>query len=632
MSLFPYPALTTDVDAIRILTLLPGAFSDSLVGTLSPVLFSDRPKYIALSYTWGFSYPDNSKVPISYHDSTGTPGLITINHESLLVRRNLYLALLHLRSITQPITLWVDAICINQADTDERNRQVSLMSFIYTRATMVISWLGVKKYSRATGIFRTMSFESRLGQAQHLATALANDNTMRCSPRPTRSTIIRIAESAYWSRLWVVQEVCLPRLLFFVYGAEIWACDDFRQWVPVIPNGFRAMLQLLETREKRHTDMMRLETLVERFTSSKCLELRDRVFGLIGCANDIHPFTAHKSYPNPSNCGVAPLPESHGAIGSLCVDYSLSFCQIWANLIKLIFQARSIGGRFKAKHELSQGRTGLLMNEERAISIVRTACMIQNALGQRLEEEIVSRNHTIDDPTIIRAVGYIAGRVLRLGPECGALIGSSQAQQEWASSWPELYQKADDLEMLRRMSEDFTADLLSCKQSDIDRVRRTCSAPVTAEPVTLSEDTLGRIRESQSSILDEEISANIPAENREPRICLGTGYVMGLVPSAAETGDIIVRFWDCDAAVVMRPLKTIHTDTEKAVSWNLIGRAKVADVCNRRSTPGYDVRAEQCLRGIAEPGLSEKLPGYFGAVYVNFDLPTLQIVTACTTT
>ncbi|KAI0802245.1 heterokaryon incompatibility protein-domain-containing protein [Xylaria sp. FL0064] len=596
MSSFPYPALTTSVDAIRILTLLPGDFSDPLVGTLSPVFFSDRPKYIALSYTWGFSYPDNSKVPISYQDSTGKPALITINHESLLVRRNLYLALLHLRSITQPITLWVDAICINQADTDERNRQVSLMSFIYTRATMVISWLGVKKYSRATGIFRTMSFESRLGQAQHLATALANENAMRCSPRPTRSTTIRIAESTYWSRLWVVQEVCLPHLLFFVYGAEIWACDDFQQWVPasaddtqspVITNGFRAMLQLLETREKRHTDMMRLETLVERFTSSKCLELRDRVFGLIGCANDIHPFMEHESYPKAPNCGIYPLqfpiallPESRVAIGLLSVDYSLSFCQIWADVIKLIFQARSIGGQ-----------TELIMNEERAISIVRTAGMIQNALGQRLEEEIASHNHTIvsDDPTMIRAVGYIAGRVLRLGPEYGALIGSSQAQQEWTSCWPELYQKAEDLEMLRRIGEEFTADLLSCTKSDIDRVRCIRSTPVTAEPVTLSRDILRRIRESQNPVLDEEISANLSAENREPRMCLGTGYVMGLVPSAAEPGDIIVRFWNCDAAVVMRPLKTIPTNPKTLVSWSLIGRANVAEVCNRRSTPGYDI-------------------------------------------
>ncbi|KAI0518121.1 hypothetical protein F5B22DRAFT_601770 [Xylaria bambusicola] len=107
---------------------------------------------------------------------------------------------------------------------------------------------------------------------------------------------------------------------------------------------------------------------------------------------------------------------------------------------------------------------------------------------------------------------------------------------------------------------------------------------------------------------------------------------MGLIPSAAEPGDIIVRFWNCDAAVVMRPLKTIPTDPKTPVSWSLIGRAHVAEAYNRRSTPGYDVRAEQCLRGKAESGLSEELPGHFGAVYVNFDLPTLQKVTACITT
>jgi hypothetical protein len=38
--------------------------------------------------------------------------------------------------------LWVDAICINQDDIEERNRQVKLMAFIYSRALAVLVWLG----------------------------------------------------------------------------------------------------------------------------------------------------------------------------------------------------------------------------------------------------------------------------------------------------------------------------------------------------------------------------------------------------------------------------------------------------------------------------------------------------------
>jgi hypothetical protein len=62
---FPYPPLPAGVDAIRILTVEPGDFADPLVCTLTSVPFSSKPKYVALSYTWGPSYPDNAALPIS---------------------------------------------------------------------------------------------------------------------------------------------------------------------------------------------------------------------------------------------------------------------------------------------------------------------------------------------------------------------------------------------------------------------------------------------------------------------------------------------------------------------------------------------------------------------------------------
>lgn len=45
----------------------------------------------------------------------------------------------------RPFFLWVDAICINQADVVERNSQVKLMGDLYSNATRVIIWLGDTK-------------------------------------------------------------------------------------------------------------------------------------------------------------------------------------------------------------------------------------------------------------------------------------------------------------------------------------------------------------------------------------------------------------------------------------------------------------------------------------------------------
>jgi hypothetical protein len=42
------------------------------------------------------------------------------------------------------VRLWIDAICINQADLDERKQQVQLMRDVYSGASRVVVWLREK--------------------------------------------------------------------------------------------------------------------------------------------------------------------------------------------------------------------------------------------------------------------------------------------------------------------------------------------------------------------------------------------------------------------------------------------------------------------------------------------------------
>jgi Heterokaryon incompatibility protein (HET) len=58
------------------------------------------------------------------------------------VKRNLYTAIQQLRQKTRPFTIWIDALCINQSDIQERNSQVLIMHKIYASAGFVIAWLG----------------------------------------------------------------------------------------------------------------------------------------------------------------------------------------------------------------------------------------------------------------------------------------------------------------------------------------------------------------------------------------------------------------------------------------------------------------------------------------------------------
>lgn len=294
------------------------------------------------------------------------------------------------------------------------------MAFIYTRATAVVAWLGTKNYPPMTGLLRSMSLEWKAGQTQHFGAFLVGESKMRCSPKPDQGTFARILDSTYWKRLWIVQEICLPRLLVLMYGSDIWTYEEFRKWeyLPAVHPETRltqpilscseAASRLLETRDKRHTDMMRLESLIERFAKSECSELRDRVYGLLGCANDIRPFAGRddradslKTHIDSLSSGLKSLSRPRRGIGSLRVDYFCPFYDIWTSVVGFVyFQAkefeRNVSIQEAAKvQELATGKQGVVpLLEERQISIVRTAGIVQDALGQKVEEEFANHKET----------------------------------------------------------------------------------------------------------------------------------------------------------------------------------------------------------------------------------------------
>lgn len=93
---------------------------------LQHAVLSPSLTYEALSYTWGLSVETK---------------LILLNGKPFTVRENLY-SFLKRRGNRAEILFWVDAICINQQDLDERNSQVKTMGEIFAQASKVLIWLG----------------------------------------------------------------------------------------------------------------------------------------------------------------------------------------------------------------------------------------------------------------------------------------------------------------------------------------------------------------------------------------------------------------------------------------------------------------------------------------------------------
>lgn len=114
---------------IRIVQVQPGRRGSPIRCHLKTqnVQTSPNAGYTALSYFWG----------AKTNQST-----IFLNGRSFSVTRNLHSALQHIRESKRGVSMWIDAICINQNDYQERGHQIAHMRSIYHRASRVMIWLG----------------------------------------------------------------------------------------------------------------------------------------------------------------------------------------------------------------------------------------------------------------------------------------------------------------------------------------------------------------------------------------------------------------------------------------------------------------------------------------------------------
>lgn len=284
-TVFKYEQLDRAIDCIRLLVLLPGTKDDDIACELIHRTFASKPKFEALSYTWGEA--SNLK---SIH----------LNNSPFGIRETLYHALFNLRSKTEKRFIWADAICIDQNNVEERSNQVRLMPFIYSRAQAVVVWLGIP------------------------VPTFYNDSRTQFR----REYLETICNHPYWRRVWIIQEVSLARDIVIGFSGATFSWAELRVPFRRIKDGSSSMVELydpvekvLEQRENRHDAKNRLELLLERFSKAQCGEVRDKIYGFIGLAHDCHD-------------------------GSIKIDYSASLYDIFADVVKFQHAAKPLQGPF----------------------------------------------------------------------------------------------------------------------------------------------------------------------------------------------------------------------------------------------------------------------------------------------
>jgi heterokaryon incompatibility protein (HET) len=131
---FKYKPLASS--EIRLFRLRPGSKDSDISGLIEHMDLTKNPEYTAVSYAWGDPKITTS-IQLAYH-------IVKNDHEfcTVQVTVSLAAALQHMRRIDEDLVLWIDALCINQVDVEERNREVRQMGTIYSKCTRLYIWLG----------------------------------------------------------------------------------------------------------------------------------------------------------------------------------------------------------------------------------------------------------------------------------------------------------------------------------------------------------------------------------------------------------------------------------------------------------------------------------------------------------
>lgn len=200
-----------DAKQIRLVCLTSTPDADHpLHVTLEVYDHDNRPEYEAVSYMWGGE--DGNSVPCH-------PIYIGPYWDVLLQTANCYSMLEFVRPWRGIRMLWIDALCINQSDLEEREKQVGKMLQIYEECTRVVVYLGPDV------ALKTSRFPSYKPLDQ---IDLTFEQRIVDSPADSATTTLsmkELLERAYFSRVWMIQELSVSARAVIRIGNTDYCAD-----------------------------------------------------------------------------------------------------------------------------------------------------------------------------------------------------------------------------------------------------------------------------------------------------------------------------------------------------------------------------------------------------------------------
>ncbi|WQF85692.1 Putative heterokaryon incompatibility [Colletotrichum destructivum] len=378
--MYTHSPLNRDRREIRLVRLRPPSNADPITAPVSleirHVSLDDDVPYAALSYVWGDAA---DTVPI---DIDGAPFRVT---------RNLHAALQQFSRDGVDSWLWVDAVCIAQADLAEKSWQIDAMRDVFGGAVMVYMWLGpgteesdtiMEFVSRAAAWRGIDGMVKLLGQGHVRTPRMSSPETemeTETVPRPVDSqdtsasanhgrsespllddtqtsetklavyellrdflshrspplfdAICNLLQRDYWHRVWIIQEVSLARDARVVVGTKAIPLDIFDAVFNALWFSLYNVKMNLATRRIFRTGVHNLSNI----TSLRIRKLRRKgstvrlvdILWNVGATMDRPHYSA--SDPRDIAFGLLGVMDDEERAG-LQTDYSLSTEEVFARI------------------------------------------------------------------------------------------------------------------------------------------------------------------------------------------------------------------------------------------------------------------------------------------------------------
>jgi hypothetical protein len=127
------------------------------------------------------------------------------------------------------LSIWIDALCINQKDDQEKSVQVEQMGTIFRQAATVVAWLGPATPESHDAIQKLWNISSVLPECDKLL-AVASEVAKKIGEGLTTrdgltrddhlglASVFQFLRRPWFQRAWVIQEICLPPEVIFLCG------------------------------------------------------------------------------------------------------------------------------------------------------------------------------------------------------------------------------------------------------------------------------------------------------------------------------------------------------------------------------------------------------------------------------